>query len=147
MSNPVSKALRLRPIDWWLFACAIVLLPIVGVLLKHKGLKKTERLLSRRISEPRSGNNRLVSQAATAVTRASLYGLSGGKCLEQAFTLWWMLAILGVDSNIRFGVYKNEAEFEAHAWVESDNQIVIGEQDSARRFEPLPEVKIGRHQP
>ncbi len=134
------------------------MLPIVGLLLKNKGLKRTERLLARRIpGGARQANDSrdesvwlehqktLISTTALAVGRAANHGFYRGKCLEQAFTLWWMLAMMGVDSQIRLGIYQSvSAGFEAHAWVEYCGQVVFGGETSPDRFKPLLDIKVSR---
>jgi transglutaminase superfamily protein len=40
------------------------------------------------------------------------------QCLEHSLVLRWMLQRHGIAANLRFGARKEEARFEAHAWVE-----------------------------
>ena len=135
--------MRKAPVDIGLFTAAYIALPFVSFLLKHKGLKKTERFLSRRVVSDSGRSDDFVDRAALSVSRAAGYGPCRGKCLEQAFTLWWMLAFLGVDSRIRLGIYKAGEQFEAHAWVECRDRIVIGD-EGVDRFEPLLDVTLER---
>ncbi len=57
-------------------------------------------------------------------------------CLTQALVLHIMLRQEGLPSRIRVGVSKDAGHFEAHAWVESLDQIVIGD-SGLQRFTPM----------
>ena len=51
----------------------------------------------------------------------------------------YLLLIKGVDAFLRLGVSRNaKGKFDAHAWVEVDGKIVIGENEEISRFIPLP---------
>ena len=56
-------------------------------------------------------------------------------CLTRALTAQILLAGQNYPSNIRIGVSKDNGEFEAHAWLEADNKIVLGE--SKTKFTPI----------
>ena len=62
-------------------------------------------------------------------TEAAVRGLPGiGTCLTQALTAHVLLGRAGYDTNLRIGVTRDKAgEFVAHAWLERDNEVVIGE--------------------
>jgi hypothetical protein len=53
-------------------------------------------------------------------------------CLTQALVLHILLRREGLQSTIRIGVNKDAGRFEAHAWVESQDRVVIGESGLAR---------------
>lgn len=60
-------------------------------------------------------------------------------CLTQALAAQFLLVRQGHPADLRIGVAKNSAgQLEAHAWVESDGQIVIGGVESPRRFTAFP---------
>ena len=48
-------------------------------------------------------------------------------CLTRALGAKFLLNMYHYSSNIKIGVSKAEIEFEAHAWLESDNEIILGE--------------------
>lgn len=60
-------------------------------------------------------------------------------CLTRALTAQILLAGQNYNSNLKIGVSKNNGEFEAHAWLESDNIIVLGESE----VEYTPILNIG----
>lgn len=73
-----------------------------------------------------------------AVQRASRVILAS-RCLPQALATYSMLARRGIRADVRFGVAKDgHRGFEAHAWVELDGAVVIGQLHDLHRYEPLP---------
>jgi hypothetical protein len=56
-------------------------------------------------------------------------------CLSEALTAWVLLSRAGREPTLRIGVTKGEG-IEAHAWVECDGAIVIGDHPD-RDFQPL----------
>jgi hypothetical protein len=59
-------------------------------------------------------------------------------CLVQAITAQTLMRYYGYDSIVRIGVI-NSDKFEAHAWLEMDNKIILGE--SCKHFVPILEIK------
>ena len=77
------------------------------------------------------------SQWAWAVRVASRR-IPGASCLTQALALQWLLARAGRSARIHIGVAKLGARgFEAHAWLESGGEILIGGDESLDRFAPI----------
>ena len=56
----------------------------------------------------------------------------GLNCLVQAIAVQALLAKAGHASRLEIGVSKQATRFEAHAWVDCNNQIVIGGPDVGR---------------
>jgi hypothetical protein len=56
-------------------------------------------------------------------------------CLVRALSGQVLLGRYGYSSLVKIGVSRNKGEFEAHAWLEHDNEVVLGE--SERDFVPL----------
>lgn len=64
----------------------------------------------------------------------------GSKCLINALTGYLLLSEHGYDSLVKIGVGKSaEGEFEAHAWLEYKDRVVIGE--SEKEYVPLFDFK------
>ena len=57
-------------------------------------------------------------------------------CLTQAITAQILLSRHNLISKLKIGVMKKE-EFEAHAWLEINDQIVLGE--SEKKYKPILE--------
>ncbi len=49
-----------------------------------------------------------------------------GSCLTQGLAAQVVLARRGHPSTLRFGARKVDGQFQAHAWVEVNGQIVVG---------------------
>ena len=59
-------------------------------------------------------------------------------CLTQALATQTLLRLKGLDSQLRFGVDKDENEkLVAHAWVESNGKIIIGKSADMHRYSLL----------
>ena len=64
-------------------------------------------------------------------------------CLTQALAAQFLLKRRGVAAELRIGVAKSATgQFEAHAWVESDGQVVIGGVESPHRFAAFPSLEL-----
>jgi len=51
-------------------------------------------------------------------------------CLTQALTAYQLLNKMNYTSKVKIGVGKgSDGEFEAHAWLEIDDRIIIGESE------------------
>jgi hypothetical protein len=76
-----------------------------------------------------------LSIACRAVPRAT--------CLSQALAAKALLAQNGHRAELRIGVTKSDAgRLVAHAWVESEGQIVVGELRELSRYVSLPPLPI-----
>lgn len=76
---------------------------------------------------------------ARAVAAASRRLPGGATCLTQALVCNAMLQRRGYATRLRIGVAAGEGKdrIAAHAWVEMDNRVIIGELDDLARFAPL----------
>jgi transglutaminase superfamily protein len=74
-------------------------------------------------------------QLSYAVRAVSRY-VPRATCLTQALALHILLRQYGWQSRIRIGVNKDAGHFESHAWVESQNRVVIGDSGMSR-FVPM----------
>jgi Transglutaminase-like superfamily len=73
-----------------------------------------------------SSNRYSTEQLSWAVRAVSQY-VPRATCLTQALALHILLRRYGWQSRIRIGVSKEVGYFESHAWVESQNRVVIGD--------------------
>ena len=77
-----------------------------------------------------------VEQLSRAVAGVSRF-VPRATCLTQALALHILLRRRRLQSTIRIGVVKDQGgPFEAHAWVESDDRIVMGDVD-LHRYTPM----------
>lgn len=71
---------------------------------------------------------------ATAARR-----IPAATCLTQALAAQYLLRRRGLEADLRIGVARAAGEpLEAHAWVESRGQVVVG--GVARPYTPLPSL-------
>jgi Transglutaminase-like superfamily len=112
-----------------LFLRAMVLLPLVALSLRWRGLRATQSSLNLLLSDSHPQHDAsLVSKdaavAAHMVNAADLHGLVHPSCLAKSLTLWWLLARQGISSHLRIGIRKENEKMEAHAWVERDGAVL-----------------------
>ena len=105
------------------FVRAIVALPWISRSLRRRGFQATRASLRKGLSSAESLHSKDAARIETTVRMvraAAKYGIGRASCLEESLTLWWLLARQGIASDLRIGVRKESAVFEAHAWVERD---------------------------
>jgi len=121
---------------------AMFLLPIVAASLKTVGLRRTQSWLTRNSlgpmvppTEQTRANVRRAAQMVAAACR-QLPPRSG--CLPRTIVLWSLLRHRGIDSDVRIGVRADtEAEFQAHAWLEWNGEVINDAGDVARQYLPF----------
>lgn len=74
----------------------------------------------------RPANRYSADQLSWAVRAASRY-VPHATCLAQPVILHILLRREGLQSTVCIGVRKEVGQFEAHAWVESQDRVVIGD--------------------
>lgn len=128
LTRKLAKLSRLSWGDRLVVLQTLVLLPAIALALSTIGLPATQRHLIRlspgataELSVARS------SQAywfANLVNRVARHYPIWGNCLKRSLTLWFLLRRHGIISDLRIGVRRHQGEFQAHAWVEYDGQII-----------------------
>ena len=143
MSNP-DKLRALSFSEFLMLVVSVLTLPVVSVLLKLRGFRKTERFMAlfSRLDIQSEASPARVDQAARMVSVAAVRGPYKARCLEQAITVWWMRGVMGISSTIRLGVYDSGESIEAHAWVLHEGKIVIGQMNEQKEFTPVLDVNI-----
>lgn len=69
--------------------------------------------------------------------------LGARPCLPLAMATQWLLRRHGVATDLRIGVMRDQSrQLEAHAWVELNGRILIGQMPSLDRFERLPALSL-----
>jgi Transglutaminase-like superfamily len=70
--------------------------------------------------------------------QASARRIPRASCLTQALALQSLLAKTGRSGQVRVGVSKDaERGFEAHAWLEHQGEILVGNNGELDRFSPI----------
>lgn len=127
--------------EWRLLLASMLLLPLAALVLDLFGFKRTQTFMSRFVRAERGTDFPEVNtlQEARGVARmvsvAAGNGLYRANCLKQSLVLWWLLARLGISSEIQIGVNREEAEaINAHAWVECGGQALIDPEYIRQQF-------------
>jgi hypothetical protein len=118
-----------------LLAGASILLVFFRVAMIFVPFRHVQRMASS-LGRRKSSAARLTTEIGWAVA-ASGRALRIENCLSQALTAHVLLLRSDHDPEIRVGVARDaDGRFSAHAWVESDGSIVVGD-DERGRFEPV----------
>ncbi len=89
--------------------------------------RRVRRFVRNQLCRPRDRKPEYSSRrTGRHVERAARF-VFRGSCLTQALTTQIMLSRRGQPSDLRFGAKKVGEKFEAHAWVEINGEVIIGE--------------------
>jgi len=118
------------------------LLPIVDTSLKTVGLRKTQSWLTRNslgpMVPPTEQTRANVRRAAQMVAAACRRQPLRNSCLPRTIVLWSLLQRRGIGADVRLGVrYNTQGEFESHAWLEWNGQVLNDDDDVARQYLPF----------
>jgi hypothetical protein len=132
------RFLRLASPDRHLVLWSACLLAAVRLGLWFLPFGSVQRLLARHTRVRRRAS---VERIAWAVTVAGRY-VPRSTCLVRALAAEAMLRACGHPACLHIGVARRPGGgLEAHAWVESDEQVVLGGLANMRRYTRLPPVR------
>ncbi|MFN8441333.1 MAG: lasso peptide biosynthesis B2 protein [Caldilineaceae bacterium] len=136
----VYKFFQLSGSDRWLLLQAFVLLAAIQLGLYALPFLNLKRFLER-FATLKGGNffnNRpTADRIAWAVRVASGY-IPKATCLPQALVTHFLLVRNGYPADLKIGAAKKQdGSFEAHAWVTSEQRIVMGALRDLDRYTPL----------
>lgn len=141
----LHKFLWLSNSDRQLLLNTFILLGLVRLGLWLLSFQRLRQLLTKigRSSPPyQEGKQIQLSKIVWAVNLSSRYLPGEVKCLARALTTQVIMISHGFSPQLRIGVAKGETgKLEAHAWIESQGQIVIGYLRDLSRFTPLPSLE------
>ncbi|NEO14256.1 MAG: lasso peptide biosynthesis B2 protein [Moorea sp. SIO4G2] len=144
----LRKFLSLTHTERQLFIKAFVLLALVRLgmwLLPFKTLQRLLAIISQGNAVGLRRYSPTTDQIVEAVNRSSCYLPGNPKCLARALTTQTLMSQCRYSAELRIGVAKGEqGQFEAHAWVESQGQIVIGDLTDLSRFTPMSSLQRSR---
>lgn len=144
MKKRIRKLLRLSAAERWLFFKAALLLGIIRLglwLLPFQTLRRLLERLAEMSAQSQSAGSISKAKLVQAVERAGHY-VPASTCLTLALTAQVLLVRQGYPAILRIGVVKgNENQLEAHAWVESEGEAVIGGFE-LERYTPLVGLKV-----
>lgn len=135
----LSKALRLGPRGWCDLARATLELAVASrQLVAHSAsdlISRAREVRPAAASVPLSPHQRqMIARVALAIPRMGGRVPWRADCLVQALAARHWLARYGIASALCIGI-RNEAEFEAHAWLKVGQDVVTGGDISS--FAPL----------
>jgi Transglutaminase-like superfamily len=128
---------------------AMLLLPIVATSLKTLGVRRTQLWLVRKspgsvvpLTEHTRANVRRAAQMVAVACRRQPLRSS---CLPRTIVLWSLLRSRGINADVRIGVRcGNEEEFQAHAWLEWNGEVVNDAADVATQYLPFTSPAFDR---
>jgi hypothetical protein len=114
-------------------------------LLPFRTLRSLMSRLGRATSSRKAATeNAAVDHIARAVGVAARF-IPAATCLVQAMATQFLLGRRGVESTLRLGVTRAAAgKFQAHAWVECRDRVVVGGKDSPSVYSVLPAMAAWR---
>ncbi|MBH8562237.1 lasso peptide biosynthesis B2 protein [Nostoc sp. CENA67] len=144
----LRKFFSLTASDRLLLVKAVFILAVIRVGLKLLPFQQLRRLLAK-IAQPKAKLQAMdeasVKKVAWAVTVASPY--LRAICLPQALAVQVLLARRGYPTQLRIGFTRSKSgQMSAHAWVESQGEVVIGGAGNMARFIPIPLQRVESHE-
>lgn len=140
----LSKLFRLSSHDRRLLVTAAFILTVVKLGLLLLPFQKFRNLIARLLKPSRrlSGKYHTTLEEVTwAVSVASRHIPVTGACLPRALAAHILLTRFGLPADLRIGVRRNkDGTFQAHAWVESLNGVLICDLENLAQFTPLPHL-------
>lgn len=140
----LRKFLRLEKREQLLLLETVTLLAVVRLglwLIPFRTVKKLLAKIEQGPARSRSSNPLSVNQIAWAV-RVGSRAVPMATCLTQALTGQILLARRGHPAHLRIGVAKEpRKDLEAHAWLEYEGRVVIGDHGDLAHYTPLPSVE------
>jgi hypothetical protein len=142
--KPLLKLLTLNKSDRSILLTAFILLNLVRVGLffcsfstLQELLEKASQLLQSKISHELS-----VKKIIWAVNTSSRYTPGLVKCLARALTTQTLMKSCGYSPQLQIGVIKaDNGKLQAHAWIEHEGKVVIGNLSNLNTFVPMQLVK------
>ncbi|NYB52808.1 MAG: lasso peptide biosynthesis B2 protein [Methanobacteriaceae archaeon] len=133
-----EKTLALRALYW------VIYIRVILWIFPFNYVKKRVQQISR-VSSPANGfshNSTSFSlpRISFMVRMASRYVLRA-TCLVQALAGHILFSKYGYDTQIKIGVSSEDGQFEAHAWLEREGDVVLGE--SEKDYKTILDVNSG----
>ncbi len=154
--KPLLKFIRLSDRERRCLLLTILILNGVRLGLWLRPFRDLWKRVQQLSTAPPSWVKLIVSQTPTvaemiwAVDASSWYALKPARCLARAFTLYLLMQWFGHVPTLQIGVAKpsestngaaGPSKIEAHAWIEYQNQVILGQIRDLERFAPLPSIE------
>jgi len=138
--NRLRKFFRLPAPERLLLIRAVTLLVVVRIALWLFPFKILQQISTRFVgtSLPSSQESDISPERVVCAVQAASRYVPRATCLTQALAAQILLRFGGIPASVRIGVAKETAgSFEAHAWLESDGEVLMGGAESAQRYTQL----------
>jgi hypothetical protein len=140
----LRKCFQLQPLDFQLLIIALLVLNATRLGLYLLPFQAVYQQIMKVASLLAQINAKAVKQIEIARLRWAIEAVSRRlpyppKCLARALTMQVLLRWQGYPNQIQIGVAKNQSgQLEAHAWVESNGKVVIGQVSNLSQYTLLP---------
>jgi hypothetical protein len=143
VARRADKFRRLGIAEQWLTVRIVGLLVIVRIGLWTMPFRKIQafaaRLGCRRVSPTAK---RLSPQELTSLVTVGADYVPAASCLTQALVAQAVLKRYRYEPVLRIGVTRGPAgAFQAHAWVECDGQVIIGQAGMLGNYSTFPDLQ------
>jgi hypothetical protein len=138
----LRNLLYTKPSDRILLFVTLILLTAIKFglwILPFRYLFKLVTIITEGLNS-KAANQVTLSQIIWAVNVITRYMPGGAKCLARALTTQVLMNWCGFKPEFRIGVAKSETGLDAHAWIEYQGRIAIGNLSDLSRFIPLPSL-------
>lgn len=124
------------------YACLCLnLLRVALWLLPFKVVRQHLATMATKWESHKPQNSVSVNAIVWSVTVASCYTPRGAKCLAKALTTQLLLTRYGYTHQLHIGVAMDGA-FEAHAWIEYEDRVIMGGLQDLSRFQSLSSMGV-----
>ena len=113
----------------------------IRAALRFLPFRLTQALINRAAVPPTGREPAVDSQLQTLVWAVDIVSqwIPDATCLTQAYAAKILLAKCGYRVDLKIGVLKKEpARLDAHAWLEHDGRVIIGQVDNLADYTPFP---------
>jgi hypothetical protein len=136
--NIIHSFLKLSFEDKHILIKSFLLLWIVRIMLWTLPFSVIQKIIGRFTAVSGELHGVPMEKLTWAVAVMSKY-VPRATCLTRALTAQILFAGQNYSSNVKIGVSKTEGNFEAHAWLESNDKVILGESE----VEYIPILNIG----
>lgn len=130
-----------------MFLLAIGMLPLSSLAMRCFGFKASRKMLAKLTPEKAKSDsggimNGRAQSTARMVQAAAVHGVYHATCLPKSLTLWWLLRLQGISSDLHIGMQKENDEFKGHAWVECNGIVLNDQEDVSLRYVPFSSDRL-----
>lgn len=126
----------------WIFIKIALIVPLVQIGVKTIKFNRTFKVLNYFADssrQPREDELKLVRRYTNYLFLYHKQFPFVGKCLARSLTLWFLLKRSGIETDLRFGIKKENQGILAHAWVEHQGNALMTEDERKENFIPFSE--------